>query len=80
MGMFGSYASTNSSDSHSISDSDSLSSFSFLGNPKQSMEAKNTKYMGVEDFEIHYTCEERDTSFRRHIILYGIRDEGDIIL
>lgn len=80
MRMFGSYTSTNSSDSHSMSDSDSLSSYSFLGNPKQSMEAKNTKYMGVEDFEIHYNCEEMDTSFRRHISLYGIRDKGDIIL
>lgn len=80
MRMFGSNENTNCSDSHIMSDSDSLSSFSFLGNPKQSMEAKNTKYMGVEDFEIHYTYEEMDTSFWRHIILYGIGDEGDIIL
>lgn len=63
-----------------MSNSDSLSFCSLLGNTKKSMAANNRMYMSVEEFNTHYTCEKRVASFRRHINLPRTGDESDVIL
>lgn len=67
--VFGSYESTSNYDSQS--GSDFLSSFSFLGNTWKPMVDNNPKYTSVENFETHYTCEERVASFWIYNNIFG---------
>lgn len=64
----------------SRTDSDSLSSWSFLENMNLTKEANSKKCSEVENFETQYTCDKKVTSFRRYLNISGTSDDGGIIL
>lgn len=77
LGMFFSCESTTNFYSDNDSGIDSFSHSTFLRNPKQLMASNNPKNEDIESFETHYICEEKVSSFRRHIILFGTGDESN---
>lgn len=64
----------------SRTDSDSLSSRSFLENMNLTKEANSKMCSKVENFETQYTCDKKVTSFRRYLNFSGTSDDEGIII
>lgn len=64
----------------SSSNSETILSYSFLGQAKSVIVVSSSKRLGVEDIKTWYTTEEKVASFRKSINLFGSDEEEDVIL
>lgn len=74
------FVSCKSSNSDSISGSDSDSFFPFVFSNRKLMATSDPEHKCVMDFKTYYTSKERITYFQKHINLSSSDDEEEFIL